>query len=194
MSHVEASLPDHARAIIAEEEALLARVQSTLEVARRKSARGQDAQGLVAQLQVLRDDASTAAVADLPHIFAQMNQMRSLMERQESVKLPDPQAPYFAHLRLNGEGGPRDYLLGRTTFADVGAGVRVIDWRFAPVARVFYCYEEGDDYEEYFGERLAEGSVETRRLVVIERGVLTRIISGAGAGAHRGRHLAQREP
>lgn len=179
MSHVEASLPDHARAIIAEEEALLARVQSTLEAARRKSARGQDAQGLVAQLQVLRDDAATAAVADLPHIFAQMNQMRSLLDRQEGVKLPDPQAPYFAHLRLNGESGPRDYLLGRTTFADVGAGVRVIDWRFAPVARVFYCYEEGDDYEEYFGERLAEGSVETRRLVIIERGVLTRIISGA---------------
>lgn len=178
MSHAEAPLPDNARAIIDEEEALLARVQSTLDEARRKSARGQDTQGLVAQLQVLRDDASTAAEADLPHIFSQMNQLRSLMERQESAKLPDPHAPYFAHLRLQGTGGTRDYLLGRTTFADVGAGVRVIDWRFAPVARVFYCYEEGDDYEEYFGERLAEGSVETRRLVVIERGVLTRIIAG----------------
>ncbi|MFP2930538.1 UvrD-helicase domain-containing protein, partial [Pyxidicoccus sp. 3LG] len=179
MSHAPGSLSEHARAIIAEEEALLARVQATLEVARRKAGRGTDSQGLMAQLQVLRDDASNASVADLPHIFAQMNQARSLMERQETARLPDAQAPYFAHLRLDGEGGPRDYLLGRTTFADVGAGVRVIDWRFAPVARVFYCYEEGDAYEEYFGERLAEGTVQTRRLVIIERGTLTRIISGA---------------
>ncbi|MBZ4416865.1 ATP-binding domain-containing protein [Myxococcus sp. RHSTA-1-4] len=179
MSDVHGSLPEHARAIIAEEEALLARVQATLETARHKALRGPDTRGLVAQLQVLRDDAATASVADLPHLFAQMNQARSLMERQESARLPDAQAPYFAHLRLDGAGGPRDYLLGRTTFADVGAGVRIIDWRFAPVARVFYCYEEGDSYEEYFGERLAEGTVETRRLVVIERGVLTRIICGA---------------
>ena len=48
--------------------------------------------------------------------------------------------------------------------------MRIIDWRFAPVARVFYRYEEGDAYEEWFGERLAEGTVEVRRLVVIERG------------------------
>lgn len=178
MSHPHGTLPEHVRDIIAEEEALLARVQATLEAARHKASRGPDTQGLVAQLQVLRDDVATASVADLPHLFAQMNQTRSLMERQEVVRLPDSQAPYFAHLRLDGAGGPRDYLLGRTTFADVSAGVRVIDWRFAPIARVFYCYEEGDSYEEYFGERLAEGTVQTRRLVVIERGALTRIISG----------------
>ncbi|MCY1021067.1 ATP-binding domain-containing protein [Pyxidicoccus sp. MSG2] len=178
MSHAHGNLPEGALDIIAEEEALLARVQATLEAARHKAGRKTDTQGLVAQLQVLRDDVATAAVADLPHLFAQMNETRSLMERQEAARLPDPQAPYFAHLRLDGAGGPRDYLLGRTTFADVSAGVRVIDWRFAPVARVFYCYEEGDSYEEYFGERLAEGTVQTRRLVVIERGVLTRIISG----------------
>ena len=178
MSPSHGPLPEHARAIIAEEEALLARVQATLETARRKASGGVDTRGLVAQLQVLRDDVASASVADLPHLFAQMNQTRSLMERQETARLPDTQAPYFAHLRLDGTSGPRDYLLGRTTFADVGAGVRIIDWRFAPVARVFYCYEEGDAYEEYFGERLAEGTVETRRLVVIERGVLTRIISG----------------
>ncbi|HZI09342.1 MAG TPA: ATP-binding domain-containing protein [Myxococcus sp.] len=178
MSQPHGSLPEAARAIIAEEEALLARVQATLDAARQKASKGIDTQGLVAQLQVLRDDAATAAEADLPHIFAQMNQARSLLERQESLRLPDAHAPYFAHLRLNSEGGSRDYLLGRTTFADLSQGVRIIDWRFAPIARVFYSYEEGDAYEEYFGERLAEGTVETRRLVVIERGVVTRIISG----------------
>ncbi|AGC47327.1 putative helicase [Myxococcus stipitatus DSM 14675] len=179
MTRPPEALSEAAQAVIAEEEALLTRVQTTLEAARRKAGRDQENRGLVAQLQVLRDDAASAAVADLPHLFFQMDQTRALLDRQEISQLPDAQAPYFAHLRLQGEAGPRDYLLGRATFADLGAGVRVIDWRYAPIARVFYSYEEGDAYEEQFGERLAEGTVEVRRLVVIERGVLTRIISGA---------------
>jgi len=166
-----------AREIIAEEEALLARVQAALETARAK-ARGSDAQRLLAHLQDLRDEATTAAVADLPHLIHQMDQTRALLERQEKAPLPDALAPYFAHLRLRGPDGARDYLFGRTSFADTSAGVRVIDWRYAPIAKVFYCYGEGDEYEEYFGDRLSEGTVEVRRLVVIERGVLTRISVG----------------
>jgi DNA helicase IV len=167
-----------AQAIIAEEEALLARVRASLEAARGKHA-DKDTQGLAAQLQVLRDDAATAHVADLPHLLQQMTQARALLERQEATQLPDAHAPYFAHLRLEAADGARDYLLGRTSFADTGAGVRIIDWRYAPVARVFYLYGEGDFYEEQFGARVSEGTVEARRLVVIERGVLTRISAGS---------------
>ncbi|MBU8898093.1 DNA helicase [Corallococcus sp. H22C18031201] len=180
MGQPEQELSVEDRALIAEEEALLERVRQAIGLARQAAAgRALDTRGLVAQLQVLRDDASTAHEADLPHIFTQMNEARALMERQTPVTLPDPQAPYFAHLRLEGVTGERDYLLGRTTFADVSAGVRVIDWRFAPVARVFYGYEEGDAYEESFGDRISEGTVTARRLVVIERGVLTRVSVGA---------------
>ncbi|HEX8441247.1 UvrD-helicase domain-containing protein, partial [Archangium sp.] len=179
MSNPDGELPAEARAIIAEEEALLGRVHASLEAARRRGAnRTQETQGLVAQLQVLRDEAATAPVADLPHLLHQMTQARALLERQETTALPEASAPYFAHLRLNGPAGIRDYLLGRTSFADASADVRVIDWRFAPVARVFYRYGEGDAYEEWFGERLSEGTVEVRRLVVIERGVLVRIQAG----------------
>ncbi|HLM45269.1 MAG TPA: DNA helicase, partial [Myxococcaceae bacterium] len=179
MSHPVGELPEDARAIIAEEEALLGRVLASLEAARHRSTdRKQESRGLTAQLQVLRDEAATAPVADLPHLLHQMNQVRALLERQEGTALPEVQAPYFAHLRLQGVTGIRDYLLGRTSFADVSADVRIIDWRFAPVARVFYRYGEGDAYEEWFGERLSEGTVEVRRLVVIERGVLTRIQVG----------------
>ena len=179
MSNPVGELPEEAKAIIAEEEDSLRRVLVALEAARNRGAnRQQETQGLVAQLQVLRDEAATAPVADLPHLLHQMNQARALLERQETAHLPDAHAPYFAHLRLHGPAGVRDYLLGRTTFADVSAGVRIIDWRFAPVARVFYRYAEGDAYEEWFGERLSEGTVEARRLVVIDRGVLTRIQAG----------------
>ncbi|WNG45697.1 AAA family ATPase [Archangium minus] len=179
MRNTVGELPAHARSIIAEEEELLGRVLASVEAARQRSGnRKQETQGLVAQLQVLRDDAATAPVADLPHLLHQMNQARALLERQQTTQLPETNAPYFAHLRVDGPSGVRDYLLGRTSFADASADVRIIDWRFAPVARVFYRYGEGDAYEEWFGERLSEGTVEVRRLVVIERGRLTRIQSG----------------
>jgi len=166
------------RRIIEEEEALLARVQQTLERARRRVQSSDRAQALTAQIEALRDEAASAHDADLPHLLHQMNQAQSLLSREKVPVLPDPKAPYFAHMRLLTADGPKDYLLGRTSFADVSEGVRVIDWRFAPIARVFYTYEEEDHYEEWFGERLSEGQVEVRRLVVIERGVLTRISTG----------------
>lgn len=179
MSALGEELSASERAIIAEEEAVLGRVLGSLEAARlRGDSRKQETQGLVAQLQVLRDEAATAPVADLPHLFYQMDQTRALLERQQGARLPDLYAPYFAHLRVEGPAGVRDYLLGRTSFTDVSADVRIIDWRFAPVARVFYRYGEGDAYEEWFGERLSEGTVEVRRLVVIERGRLVRVQVG----------------
>ena len=64
--------------------------------------------------------------------------------------------------------------------------MRVVDWRFAPVARLFYAYREGDPFEERFPGRLAEGVVEARRVVVIQGGQLTRI-STATVTLTRGR-------
>ncbi len=173
------ALSEQARAIIAEEEALLGRVLSAIQAARVQASRGQDRNTLRERLTELRDEASTAVESDLPALFQQMDNTRTLLEREATANLPEPHTPYFAHLRLKRhEGTSQEYLLGRTTFTDSAVGVRIIDWRFAPIARIFYGYEEGDDYEEWFGERLSEGVVEARRLVVIERGVLTRISAG----------------
>ncbi len=180
MNEPNPALSEQARALISEEEALLERVLGSLQAARQHAGRRQDRTGLLERLTGLRDEASTAVESDLPALFQQLDTTRALFEREEAARLPEPQTPYFAHLRLRPhEGAAREYLLGRTTFTDADRGVRIIDWRYAPVARVFYGYEEGDDYEESFGERLAEGVVEARRLVVIERGVLTRIRAGA---------------
>ncbi|MFY0574384.1 ATP-binding domain-containing protein [Cystobacter fuscus] len=179
MSTPDGELSPEEQAIIAEEEAVLRRVLAAVEGARLRSGhRKQETEDLITRLQELRDDAATAAVADLPHLFFQMDQTRALLERQETARLPELGAPYFAHLRVAGTTGDRDYLLGRTSFADVSADVRIIDWRFAPVARVFYLYGEGDSYEEWFGERLSEGTVKVRRPVVIERGILSRVQIG----------------
>ncbi|XXF81176.1 ATP-binding domain-containing protein [Myxococcaceae bacterium GXIMD 01537] len=180
MNEPNGALTEQARALIAEEEALLARVQASIQGARQRAGRQQDRSEVLERLHVLRDEATTAVESDLPALFQQIDNTRALLERTDSTRLPEPHAPYFAHLRLRKpDGTEQEYLLGRTTFTDAQVGVRIIDWRVAPVARVFYAYQEGDDYEEWFGERLSEGVVEARRLVVIERGVLTRIRAGA---------------
>jgi DNA helicase II / ATP-dependent DNA helicase PcrA len=180
MNEPTGPLSEQARALIAEEEALLQRVLTAIEAARLQASRDRGRGEALARLTGLRDEASSAVESDLPALFQQMDTERAILERKEAAQLPSPHTPYFAHLRLRKhEGATNEYLLGRTTFTHAQSGVRIIDWRFAPVARVFYGYAEGDDYEEWFGERLSEGVVEARRLVVIERGVLTRIRAGA---------------
>lgn len=182
MNEPKEALSAQALALIAEEEALLGRVHSALQsvAARQQALRGQPRSALLDRLTELRDEASTAVESDLPALFQQIDNTRAVLERDASAKLPEPSTPYFAHLRLKRhEGTSQEYLLGRTTFTDAQAGVRIIDWRYAPIARVFYGYAEGDDYEEWFGDRLSEGVVEARRLLVIERGVLTRIRAGS---------------
>ncbi|ACG72110.1 superfamily I DNA and RNA helicase-like protein [Anaeromyxobacter sp. K] len=164
-----------ARAIVAEEEALLATVQRAL-AARLAPARGEG--DLVGRLRDLRDEALEATPKDLPTVFQEMGLLRAVMERVRPDQLPDPAAPYFAHLRVHEGGERRDYFLGRHTFVDRPAGVRVVDWRFAPVAGIFYRYREGEEFEEAFPGRVATGTVEARRVVVVERGVLTRIAAG----------------
>jgi DNA helicase IV len=179
MNEPKEALSAQAQALIAEEEALLRRVLSALQAARIRASRGKGRSVLLERLTELRDEATTAVESDLPSLFQQLDTTRAVLEREAVATLPESHTPYFAHLRLKRhEGTSQEYLLGRTTFTDAEAGVRIIDWRYAPIARVFYGYEEGDDYEEWFGDRLSEGVVEARRLVVIERGVLTRIRAG----------------
>jgi DNA helicase-2/ATP-dependent DNA helicase PcrA len=171
-----AGLPPEARAVVAEEEALLARVLEALRA--RRLDRSRDAGVLLERLKELREQAARAASHDLPTLFQEMNIVRSLLEQPSDAALPDPRSPYFAHLRLREAGVDRDYCLGRASFVETARGVRVVDWRFAPVARIYYRYRESDPFEEEFPGRLAEGTVEARRVVVIHGGRLMRILAG----------------
>jgi len=55
-----------------------------------------------------------------------------------------------------------------------------VDWRHAPVSRLYYRYDEGADYEEEFGDREVEGQVLIRRTVTITDGQLKRVKSPQG--------------
>jgi DNA helicase-2/ATP-dependent DNA helicase PcrA len=182
----EALTPAEQR-LVAEEEALLAVVQASL--ASRRSGRDDGAE-LEGRLRELREEALELTAKDLPTVFQEMGLVRAVMERSRGGAVPDPAAPYFAHLRLREGKEVRDYCLGRATFFEREAGVRVVDWRAAPVAGLFYRYRDGEEYEEPFPGRLARGRVEARRVVVIDRGRLVRITAGTtalvrGAGGWR---------
>ncbi|MGC4115869.1 MAG: ATP-binding domain-containing protein [Myxococcales bacterium] len=168
--------PD-AQAIVREEEELLARVQGAL--AEKSPARKRDEADLLERLKELRELASKAAAHDLPTLFQEMNVVRSLLEQPQEEAAVDARAPYFAHLRLKEQDGERDFCLGRASFVSTHQNVRVVDWRFAPIARLYYRYREGDPFEEQLPGRLAEGTVVVRRVVVIHNGQLTRIVAGS---------------
>ncbi|HEX9243426.1 MAG TPA: ATP-binding domain-containing protein [Anaeromyxobacter sp.] len=176
-----AALTPVERAIVAEEEALLARVRSSLAAVRGDRGEGD----VVGRLRELRDEALESTAKDLPTVFQEMGVLRAVMERARPGELPDPAAPYFAHLRVREDGEERDYCLGRHTFVDREAGVRVVDWRWAPVAALFYRYREGEEYEEPFPGRVSRGTLAARRVVVVDRGGLARI-AAEGVALARG--------
>ena len=71
-------------------------------------------------------------------------------------------------------------LIGARSFVEPGGGVQIVDWRNAPVSRLFYRYEEGDAYEERLGDRLVEGEILARRTVAIVDAELRRVASPQG--------------
>ncbi|MGH7899777.1 MAG: ATP-binding domain-containing protein, partial [Candidatus Binatia bacterium] len=120
------------RAVIEEEEALLRRVRASLDKARQRAAhRRQSAEQATEALRTLRDQAAGASAEDLPPLLHEMSVRHRLAERREPRRLPEPAAPYIAHLRVNEGKGGEDYLLGHSTFFDPDDDVRIVDWRVA---------------------------------------------------------------
>ncbi len=127
------------------------------------------------RLLELRDEVAVAKPEDLPALFEQMHHLGALRaQRGRSISGSlDRASPYFGHMRLE-EAAPvrpggarrsegtrerprerrRDVLIGSRSYVDSGEGIRIVDWRNAPVSRLYYRYGEGDDYEEEPADRL----------------------------------------
>ncbi|MCC7540063.1 MAG: ATP-binding domain-containing protein [Deltaproteobacteria bacterium] len=160
--------------IVAEEESILGRVLA--EAARaRGSLRGPT--DYDSELVSLRDQIAEARLEDVPPLVEQMERLQSLASRRAAVEAEviDRRSPYFGHLRLREGGKTRDVLIGRATYLDSARNVRIVDWRDAPISRLYYRYEEGDDYEEEFGGRVRSGEVLARRSVAIHDAALRRV-------------------
>jgi len=140
-----------------------------------------------AELIELRDAVAEARAEDLPPLVEQMARVQALAaQRGRGDETPiDPRSPYFGHLRLEEFSAARDVLLGKHTYLAPDADIRIVDWRHAPVSRMYYCYEEGDDYEEEFGGKRRQGVVTARRSVTVRDGELRRIASVDGTFVRR---------
>jgi DNA helicase-2/ATP-dependent DNA helicase PcrA len=105
---------------------------------------------------------------------ALLTQLRSARD----TRRVDPYSPYFAHLRLREDDRDRDLCLGRATCIE--GGVRIVDWRNAPISKIFYRYQQGEEYEEMLADRVHIGTVLARRTVSIRGGVLERVETPEG--------------
>ena len=170
--------------IIAEEERLYGQVQARVAMGEEDDRPHVGASDLDVDLISLRDQIAEARPEDLPPLIEQMTRLAALRARLGGGKsLPvDIASPYFAHMRLREHDKSRDVLIGKRGFIDRQSNVQIVDWRNAPVSRIYSRYEEGDDYEEEIAGRRVDGMVETRRNVSIARGNLRRI--GAPQGTY----------
>jgi DNA helicase-2/ATP-dependent DNA helicase PcrA len=75
-----------------------------------------------------------------------MHRIEALSQQRGKGDTPpvDRKSPYFGHLRLEEAASGADVLIGARSFVEPGGGVQIVDWRNAPVSRLFYRYEEGD--------------------------------------------------
>lgn len=177
----EPTLTAEDEGVIAAEEAVLATVRAELARAMAEPVGGVD---FDAELTALRDQIAESRAEDHAALVEYMTRLSALRAAQDREYAPpaDPASPYFARLRLrdrkDGETREREVLIGRRAFIDTRRGVQIVDWRNSPISRIYYCYQEGDEYEERFGGELQVGHVLARRTLAIEAGELLRIQQG----------------
>jgi DNA helicase-2/ATP-dependent DNA helicase PcrA len=171
--------------IVADEQRCLDRVQTCLaQRAQHKEERREV--DYDSQLLELRDEIATARLEDVPPLLEQMErlQVQAAAARQRQQEQTDehidPRSPYFGRMVLREANREREILVGRSTYLDSKNNLRIVDWRDAPVSRLYYRYAEGDEYEEVFGEREVQGEVVTRRSLTIVERRLRRIICPQG--------------
>ncbi len=87
--------------------------------------------------------------------------------------------PYFGVLELDDEDlGDLAYCFGIQSVFGKDGKVLVIDWREAPVSRLYYEYESGEDFEEDIRGRERAGTIVSKRKVDTTDSKLKSIIDG----------------
>ena len=173
------SLAPELQSVLDEELSLLRKVQQSLLTLTAE----EDSADLYHDIIELRDALGEARRQDVPAIMAQMERLILITHQQDQfrkIPFPDVNAPYFAHMRIRENGRVRDLLLGSRNSLSRHLPCPIIDWKNAPISKVFYRYREGDEYVEQIGEREVEGEVLLRRVLRVNKGQLTQVVTTAG--------------
>ena len=131
---------------------------------------------VVSELIRIQDEYRVAKVEDRGALQEQQNQLSARLDALRSARITevvDPDSPYFAHLRTKEGDRVSDIFLGRAT--RLGSGLRIVDWRNAPISKLFYRYDEGDEYIEEFNGREHDGEVLIRRTLHVAEASLWRV-------------------
>ncbi|MBI4083438.1 MAG: ATP-binding domain-containing protein [Candidatus Lambdaproteobacteria bacterium] len=168
------ALAEAERALIREELAILEAVRSALRETPLTGTGGSYDESLLD----LRDALGEARQDEVAQILTQIDSLASLsahLERRSAGRPADLRSPYFGHLRVAQGGRVLDILIGNHTVIAPSLPHPIIDWRHAPISRVFYRYREGDEYDEVFGGRQVSGTIIAHRRLTILQGALVHI-------------------
>ena len=164
--------------ILEEEQQLLLKVKQGLLMHTAEEKKGEISKSQLENIIELRDSLSETLPEDVPAIMSQMESMVLLHSQQDSHNKDinfNLDTPYFAHIRLRENKRERDLLIGNQNCFSTHLPCSIVDWKNAPISQIFYRYREGEEYVEDIGEREIEGELVTRRMLLIENGILMRI-------------------
>lgn len=182
-----ATLSPQLAAAVADEERILQEVLSSLRQQRetalsRHEAESVRAQELTSQLVAARRDEDKAMLASDEAVSHALRD-KSSVDIKVLERLLDK--PYFARLVVEEEvsGAPRtfEYRIG----VSANTECRIIDWRRAPISKLYYEYREGEEYSEEIQGRERNGVVLLRNSVDISRGVLRRVTCRYGTAVRK---------
>ncbi len=91
--------------------------------------------------------------------------------------------PYLAGITIRDDDpkiGRKHILLGKQGLID-GSKVVVTDWRKSQVSKLYYEWEEGEEYEDEIGDRERSGTIEKKIAYGIDRRELFSLKSGSGS-------------
>jgi DNA helicase-2/ATP-dependent DNA helicase PcrA len=108
----------------------------------------------------------------LDQAIDELEQRRTAHSRAHRTSKLDPGTPYFGHLVLDEEGKQRAFLIAKGSAVDARLPLNVVDWRNAPISRIYYEFEEGEEFWAEVAGREREGTIAARRTLDIRGGVL----------------------
>lgn len=121
-----------------------------------------------------RSEACNDAIqqAALDEAIDELERRRVVHEKARRTRDLNPDSPYFGHLVLEEDGKERGFLIAKGSAVDHRLPLNVIDWRNAPLSRIYYEFEEGEEFWAEVAGREREGTVSARRTLDIRGGVL----------------------
>ncbi|MCO6431380.1 MAG: AAA family ATPase [Deltaproteobacteria bacterium] len=182
-------ISEAARALIKQEAEILGEVVTSLKEQRehyfeRSAIESKRARELTSKIVAARRDEDKAMLASdeaVSHALEQRNR-QTLKALEKQIK-----RPYFGRILLeenaaNGSTRQIEYKIGFSANPDC----RIIDWRKAPISKLFYEYKEGEEYSEEIQGVERNGKVTLRNTFEIENSALKRISCRLGTFEKRG--------